>query len=99
MEAWTRGALKPWLLDLSASRSFLENSAWNGPAVKAAVERAVSGEARMDPVWPVLNAYVLEKTFKARAKNLATIKSPSLDSNSNFQERSKSTAIGGGHTP
>ena len=68
MEAWTRGALKPWLLDLSANRSFIESSVWNGRAARAAVERAVDGKASIDPVWPILNAYVLEQAFKVRAR-------------------------------
>lgn len=84
MEAWTRGALKPWLLDLSASRSFMESTVWNGRAARAAVERAVDGKASIDPVWPVLNAYVLEQSFKGRARNAkltesaGCLRSPSL---------------------
>jgi hypothetical protein len=69
MEFWTRGALKPWLLDRSASRSFIESSVWNGRAARAAVERAVDGKASIDPVWPILNAYVLEQSFKVRARS------------------------------
>jgi asparagine synthase (glutamine-hydrolysing) len=76
-EVWTRGALKPWLLDLSASRSFIENSVWNGPAARAAVERAVDGKASIGPVWPILNAYVLEQSFKARARS-ATLNESTL---------------------
>ena len=68
MQAWTRGALKPWLLDISANRSFIESSVWNGPAARVAVERAVDGKASIDPVWPILNAYVLEQAFKTRAR-------------------------------
>jgi asparagine synthase (glutamine-hydrolysing) len=84
MEAWTRGALKLWLLDLSASRSFIESTVWNGRAARAAVERAVDGKASIDPVWPVLNAYVLEQSFKGRARNAkltesaGCLRSPSL---------------------
>ena len=69
MKTWASGALKPWLLDLSASRSFIESSVWNGPAARAAVERAVDGKASIDPVWPILNAYVLEQAFKVRARD------------------------------
>ena len=68
MDNWARGALKPWLLDLCASTAFLDSSVWDGPAVKAAVERAVVGQASLWPVWPILNAYVLEQAFKQRAR-------------------------------
>ena len=33
------------------------------------VERAVKGEARIAPVWPILNAHALQQSFKARARN------------------------------
>jgi asparagine synthase (glutamine-hydrolysing) len=69
MQSWACGALKPWLLDLSASRSFIESSVWNGPAARAAVVRAVDGKASIDPVWPILNAYVLEQSFQVRARS------------------------------
>ena len=63
------GALKPWLLDLSASRTFIESPVWNGRSARAAVERAVEGKARINLVWPILNAYVLEQAFKVRARS------------------------------
>jgi asparagine synthase (glutamine-hydrolysing) len=66
---WATGALKPWLLDLSASRAFLESPVWNGFAAREAVERAVEGKAGIELVWPILNAYVLEQTFKDRARH------------------------------
>ena len=68
MDDWARGALKPWLLDLCASTAFLDSPVWNGPTVKAAVERAVIGQASLWPVWPILNAYALERAFKQRAR-------------------------------
>ena len=68
VDYWTRGALKAWLLDVSASRSFIESTVWNGTAARAAVLRAVGGEASINQVWPILNAYVLEQSFKARAR-------------------------------
>jgi asparagine synthase (glutamine-hydrolysing) len=68
VEPWSRGALKTWLLDVSASRSFVESAVWNGTAARAAVVRAVGGEASISAVWPIINAYVLEQSFKARAK-------------------------------
>jgi asparagine synthetase B (glutamine-hydrolysing) len=68
MDDWARCALKPWLLDLSASRAFNENAVWNGPAARGAVERAVNGKAPLWPVWPILQAYVLQQTFQAKAR-------------------------------
>jgi asparagine synthase (glutamine-hydrolysing) len=69
MDHWARGALKPWLLDLSANRSFIESSVWNGQAARTAVQRAVEGKGRIGYVWPILNAYLLEQAFKVRAGN------------------------------
>ena len=69
IDHWARGTLKSWLLDLCASRRFLESSVWNGPAIKATVERATIGEAEVFPVWPMLNAYALQQSFTARAQN------------------------------
>jgi asparagine synthetase B (glutamine-hydrolysing) len=67
LDDWARGALKPWLLDISSSRSFLESVVWNGPAVRAIVERAATGQGSLWPVWPILQAHVLERMFIARA--------------------------------
>jgi len=67
LDAWARGALKPWLLDLSSSRSFIESAAWNGRAARTIVERATAGQASLQPVWPLLHAYALERGFKAAA--------------------------------
>jgi asparagine synthase (glutamine-hydrolysing) len=64
---WARQGLGSWLLDIAASRAFLEASAWNGKAAQVAVEQAVAGNASIDPVWPVVNAYVLQQHVKAEA--------------------------------
>jgi|HubBroStandDraft_6_1064221.scaffolds.fasta_scaffold00055_38 asparagine synthase (glutamine-hydrolysing) len=64
---WARQGLGSWLLDIAASRAFREASPWNGKAAGIAVEQAVAGEASIDPVWPVVNAYVLQQHFKAEA--------------------------------
>ena len=72
LDRWATGALKPWLLDLSTSRSFIESSVWNGPVVRNVVERAVEGKTRIMPVWPILQAYALEQSFKTRARKVAT---------------------------
>jgi asparagine synthase (glutamine-hydrolysing) len=71
MDTWARGALKPWLLDLSASRSFIKNPFWNGPKARAMVDRAVIGQNSIMPVWPILNAHLLQQAFRARAGNTA----------------------------
>ena len=72
IDYWARGALKPWLLDLCANRSFVESPIWNGPVARAQVERAVTGETSIGPVWPILNAYVLEQSFKLRAQGITS---------------------------
>ena len=71
LDVWVRGPLKPWILDLCASRSFLESTVWNGAAVRNAVERAVAGDASVVPAWPIIQAYVLERAFVARAHQAA----------------------------
>lgn len=67
---WARQGLGPWLLDIAASQSFREASAWNGRAAALAVEQAVAGNASIDAVWPVVNAWVLQQGFKAKAENV-----------------------------
>ena len=81
MDQWAKGALKPWLLDLSASRSFVESGVWNGPMVRSIVARAVEGKSSIGPVWPILNAYALEQSFKLRARNAATRSTARVDPN------------------
>lgn len=74
IDHWARGALKPWLLDLCANRSFEESTTWNGPMARAQVKRAVETQISVSSVWPILNAYVLEESFKLRARDIkATI--------------------------
>ena len=68
IDKWATGALKEWLLDLSGSRRFIESSVWNGPAVRSVVERAVRGETRIAPVWPIFQAYALQQSFKVKAQ-------------------------------
>jgi asparagine synthase (glutamine-hydrolysing) len=64
---WAHGALKPWLLDLCASRSFQECAAWDGSLVRKIVEQGLRAELSLLPVWPFLQAYVLQREFVARA--------------------------------
>ena len=66
-DEWTHGALKPWLLDLCASRSFQECAAWDGSLMRKVVEQGLSSELSLLPVWPFLQAYVLQREFVARA--------------------------------
>ena len=70
IDYWARGGLKPWLLDLCANRSFAESPIWNGSSARAQVERAVAGKANIASVWPILNAYILEQSFKLRAQGM-----------------------------
>jgi len=65
---WARGGLGSWLLDIAASRAFRESSIWNGKAAGVAVEQAVAGKRSIDPVWPIVNAFVLQERFKAEDK-------------------------------
>jgi asparagine synthase (glutamine-hydrolysing) len=72
LDQWARGALKEWLLDTVSDRKFLESNVWSGPAVKRIVERSVAGNGSLNPVWPIINAHVLEKTFsEAKQRHLA----------------------------
>jgi asparagine synthase (glutamine-hydrolysing) len=70
IDYWARGALKSWLLDLCANRSFLESPIWNGPVARVQVERAVTSNMSIMSVWPILNAYILEQSFKKRAQGI-----------------------------
>ena len=70
IDYWARGALKSWLLDLCANRSFLESPIWNGPwQERRSSERSPAKRASMS-VWPILNAYILEQSFKQRAQGI-----------------------------
>jgi asparagine synthase (glutamine-hydrolysing) len=67
LDDWARAGLKPWLLDLCASKSFLQSPVWDGPAVRAIVERSAAGRGSLSTVWPILQAHALERAFVARA--------------------------------
>jgi asparagine synthase (glutamine-hydrolysing) len=66
LKAWTRGALNTWARDICASRSFLEGQAWNGPVVRRVVERAIARQTGIESVWSIIQAHVLEQSFKKR---------------------------------
>lgn len=72
-DAWTRGDLNTWARDICADRSFLDSEIWNGRAVKMIVEQAIAGQTGIDSVWPIIHAYVLERAFKAQAKQKSSI--------------------------
>jgi asparagine synthase (glutamine-hydrolysing) len=74
---WTRGPFHAWAQDVSASQSFLENSVWNGRAVKAMIERASTARQTIEPVWPILQAHLLERLFKSKANSYKTAKAKS----------------------
>ncbi|HKT19567.1 MAG TPA: asparagine synthase (glutamine-hydrolyzing) [Stellaceae bacterium] len=76
LDHWARASLKPWILDLCASRSFLESSVWNGPMAKAKVERFMAGCGTLRDVWPLLQAHVLAERFGARARALIPRREP-----------------------
>lgn len=72
LDEWSTRGLKPWLLDICADRSFVESTIWNGPRIKQQIERAVIGKTRIVSAWPIINAYVLERMFKSRVRELAS---------------------------
>jgi asparagine synthase (glutamine-hydrolysing) len=69
LDQWARGAMKTWLLDTVSSPRFLQSTVWNGPAIRATVERSVEGAGSLNPVWPIINAHVLDQTFRSAASN------------------------------
>jgi asparagine synthase (glutamine-hydrolysing) len=69
LDQWARGALKPWLLDTVADRRFQESPVWNARSVRSSVERAVAGTGSLNGVWPIINAHVLNETFRTAAKD------------------------------
>jgi asparagine synthase (glutamine-hydrolysing) len=79
LDEWTRGKLRPWVGDLASSRSFLESSVWNGGAVRAAVDRALSGKASINPVWPILNAHCLQEGFISAARAEGPTLAPAIN--------------------
>lgn len=67
LDEWMRGNLHDWAMDLANSRDFLESSIWDGAVARATLERALAGEGSTAAVWPIINAAVLQKAFKAKA--------------------------------
>jgi hypothetical protein len=65
-----RGGLRQWALDTVASQSFQESSIWNGKAARLMLENALNGQGSVNAIWPVMNAYVLQKTFKETASRV-----------------------------
>ena len=69
---WARQGLRSWLLDLANSRAFLEASIWNGKAARRAIEQAAAGQGSIDPVWPIVNAHILQEQFQSKARSART---------------------------
>jgi asparagine synthase (glutamine-hydrolysing) len=69
LDQWMRGALREWVMDIVASRDFQQSSLWNGANVRVAAERAMAGFGSFNVIWPILNAYALQREFK-RAANV-----------------------------
>ncbi|MGE3622609.1 MAG: asparagine synthase (glutamine-hydrolyzing) [Bdellovibrionales bacterium] len=68
LDDWMRGGLKDWVLDTTSSRAFLESDIWNGKAARSTLECALEGQGSVNAVWPIINAFVLQKTFKTAAQ-------------------------------
>jgi asparagine synthase (glutamine-hydrolysing) len=77
INTWTRGPLNRWVRDACASQSFLESPVWNGPRVRSLVNQAVAGQKSIEPVWPIIQAHVLEQSFKRQALLYRSISSQS----------------------
>jgi len=71
LDEWMRGGLRDWACDTVSSQAFQQSSLWNGKAAKFMLENALNGHGTVNSIWPVMNAFVLEKTFKAAARNRA----------------------------
>ncbi|MDZ4731583.1 MAG: asparagine synthase (glutamine-hydrolyzing) [Xanthomonadales bacterium] len=72
VDDWSRQGLGPWLQDIASSQSFRESALWDGRAAETIVTKAVAGQAAIDPVWPLINAHVLERAFRTKGANIAT---------------------------
>ena len=77
INTWIRGPLNCWVRDACASQSFLESPVWNGPRVRSLVNQAVVGQKSIEPVWPIIQAHVLEQSFKRQALLYRSISSQS----------------------
>jgi asparagine synthase (glutamine-hydrolysing) len=67
INSWTRGPLNTWVGDACASQCFLESPVWNGLEVWRFVNRAVVAQKSIEPVWPIIQAHVLQQRFKKQA--------------------------------
>jgi asparagine synthase (glutamine-hydrolysing) len=88
LDEWVRGGLRDWALDSVSSRAFQESNIWNGKAAKIMLESSLKGHGSVNAIWPVMNAFVLQKTFKAKAlSNFKTGFQSSEDDNTASQTR------------
>jgi asparagine synthase (glutamine-hydrolysing) len=65
---WSRQGLGLWMQDIVSSQSFRESALWDGRAAEVIVTKAVAGQSAIDPVWPLINAHVLEQAFKSKSQ-------------------------------
>jgi hypothetical protein len=64
-----RGQLREWANDNVSSQAFQQSNIWNGKAARIMLDSALKGHGTVNSIWPVINAHVLQKTFKAAAQN------------------------------
>jgi asparagine synthase (glutamine-hydrolysing) len=76
IEAWVRGPLGEFIQDQVASRSFLEEPLWDGPALRTVAEEAVAlGDGpTVRRVWPFVQADMLQNLFRASSNRNVTTK-------------------------
>lgn len=70
LDEWARTSLSDWFRDTTESRDFLERDLWNGRLVREQTAAAVAGYGSVAQAWPVINAYCLEREFRAQARRL-----------------------------
>ncbi|MFN4284037.1 MAG: asparagine synthase (glutamine-hydrolyzing) [Alphaproteobacteria bacterium] len=63
LDLWMRGALREWTMDCVADQAFQKSSVWNGANVRKAVDQAMAGQRGFQALWPILNAYALQRGF------------------------------------
>jgi asparagine synthase (glutamine-hydrolysing) len=63
LDLWMRGALREWVMDCVADQEFQQSLVWNGANVRKAVGQAMAGQRGFQAIWPILNAYALQRGF------------------------------------
>lgn len=67
LDQWMRGALREWVMDCVADQAFQQSLVWNGGSVRKAVDQAMAGQRGFQAIWPILNAYALQRGFQRAA--------------------------------